>query len=194
MATGKSLMIWRMASPHAQANEYAVCLPGSTASEILEKWPGLAFDYGIYVQYKHFTLLGTLIIFTKKCDRFIAVLKLFDFFIDFFKPCQPNIGHLLLFSAGLATYLWAIWIHRIPGTLWWKRHTNRWKWWTHQTSELADAFGDYLLQSPSLPDDKAESQIRRGPCLSSHYKMFSVAFPVGTWIICLSCSHRSESR
>lgn len=97
MATGKSLKIRRMASPHAQANESAVCLPGSTASEILEKWPGLAFDYGIYVQYKHFTLLGTLIIFTKKCDRFIAVLKLFDFFIDFFKPCQPNIGHLLLF-------------------------------------------------------------------------------------------------
>lgn len=105
MVTAKSLMIRRMASPHAQANESAVCLPGSTASEILEKSPGLAFDYGIYVQYKHFTLLGTLIIFTKKCDRFIAVLKLFDFFIDFFKPCQPNIGHLLLFSAGLATYL-----------------------------------------------------------------------------------------
>lgn len=92
MATGKSLMIRRMASLHAHVNESAVHLPGPTASEILEKWPGLAFDYRIYVLYKHFTLLGTLIIFTKKCDCFIAgsffiytsshaVLNLFDFFL-----------------------------------------------------------------------------------------------------------------
>lgn len=57
-------------SPRAHASDCQ--LPGPITSEILEKLPRPAFDYSRHLPYKHFTLLGTLIIFAEKCDGFIA--------------------------------------------------------------------------------------------------------------------------